>query len=134
MKKNLYRYQSPHNFGKLDNPDYSALVFNSFCGDSIKIQIKKTMVNNEEKIKKIKFLGKGCAISIATASLLTDYLKGKPLREINRLGKEKILELLGIDISPVRLKCALLPLEALKKAIKKTLPTSCNSDEFRKRS
>jgi len=125
MKKTLYRqlivdhYQFPHNFGKMTNPDYSALVFNSFCGDSLRMQIKKVLVEGEVKIKEIKFLGKGCAISMAAASLLTDYLKGKPLKEIKNLGKEKVLELLGIEVSPVRLKCALLPLEALKKAIEK---------------
>ena len=119
MKKNLYRqliidlYQSPHNFGKIEKPDYQALVFNPFCGDSIKMQIK---IDDKRKIKEIKFLGQGCAISIASASLLTDYLKGKSLEEINKLTKEKVLALLGIDLSPVRLKCALLPLEALKKS------------------
>jgi nitrogen fixation NifU-like protein len=125
MKKTLYRqlivdlYQFPHNFGKMSKPDYTGLVFNSFCGDAVKMQIKKELVGGEEKIKEIKFLGHGCAISMAAASLLTDYLKGKPLKEINKLGKEKVLELLGIEVSPVRLKCALLPLEALKKAMKK---------------
>jgi len=122
MKKNLYRqliidlYQSPHNFGKIEKPDYQALVFNPFCGDSIKMQIK---IDDKRKIKEIKFLGKGCAISIASASLLTDYLKGKSLEEINKLTKEKVLALLGINLSPLRLKCALLPFEALKRMMPK---------------
>lgn len=124
MANDLYKqiiidhYQHPHNFGKLTGADYSARVFNSFCGDLVEMQIRTGMMNNESRIKDIKFLGSGCAISTASASMLTDYVKGKAVDQISKIGKEKVLELLGIEVSPVRLKCALLPLEALKKAIK----------------
>jgi len=117
---NLYRrliidhYKNPHNFGKMEKPDYRARVFNSFCGDVLEIDFRIKREDGEEVIEEAKFSGNGCAISIASASLLTDYLKKKKLKDILKIGKEEMLKILGVEISPLRLKCALLPLEVLK--------------------
>jgi nitrogen fixation NifU-like protein len=94
------------------NPDVVAEGANPICGDRIKVFLK---IKNG-KITDASFTGEGCAISIASASLLLDYLKGKKVEEIGKLDKEKAMELLELDLSknPSRLKCALLPLMALK--------------------
>lgn len=110
----IYHWENPKNYGIIKNPDKEASLVNTFCGDKIKISLKI----KDKKIKKIKFLGKGCIISLASASLLTEAIKGKKISEIKKLNKEFILDLLGIKLGPTRLKCALLPLLALKRAIK----------------
>lgn len=108
-------YKNPLNYGKLENPDYHAEVHNSTCGDRIEIFIKV----KGGIIQDARFLGKGCAISQASASLFTGYLKGKPAKALAGIHKEDVLRLLRIDLSknPTRMKCALLPLDALRKAI-----------------
>ena len=111
----LEHYRHPHNFGKLDNPDIEKQQGNPFCGDQIGITIK--LSGNKKEIKSIKFDGQGCAISIASASLLTDFVTGRQIKEIMNLKKEKVIELLGVSLSPTRLKCALLPLETIQSAL-----------------
>ncbi len=109
----LDHYKHPHNFGKMSNASVHHQEYNPLCGDHIEM-----FVHIEDgKIRNIRFSGKGCAISQASASMLTDAVKGKPIAEIETLSKEKILEMLGITLSPVRLKCALLPLDTLKNSI-----------------
>ncbi|MCP8320882.1 MAG: SUF system NifU family Fe-S cluster assembly protein, partial [archaeon] len=103
-------YRHPMNYGKLENPDIKAKDTNPICGDIIEIQIKL----NKGVVKEVKFNGKGCAISQASASLLTEMIKGKKINELKKLDKKDILDALGIEIGPVRLKCALLPLKVLK--------------------
>lgn len=110
----LDHYTHPRNFGKLDKFDAEHREFNPICGDDETIQIK--VENNI--IKDIKFFGKGCAISIASASMLLSEVQGKNLEKIKKITKEEVFELLGIPISPVRVKCALLSLEALRRVIK----------------
>lgn len=105
-------YKNPENFGKLEGKGIiSKKEFNSLCGDEIEIFIKL----ENKKIKDVKFQGKGCAISIAAASLLTEKVKGKSLEEIKKLNSESIKEMLGIPISSGRIKCATLCLEAIKR-------------------
>ncbi len=106
-------YKNPRNFGSLQNADAVHKEFNILCGDEVELQLKF----NSHAIADIKFLGKGCAISQASASILSEFVKGKNIGEIKNLQKEDVLELLGIKISAVRLKCALLSLYALKNAI-----------------
>ena len=108
----LDHYRNPHNFGFLDNPDADANDYNPLCGDKVGIQLKI----NGNKIKEIKFYGSGCAISQAAASMLTDEINGKTVDDIMKLTKEDVLDLLGIEISYARLKCALLALKVLKMA------------------
>lgn len=120
IPKNLYRehilelYKSPENYGILKKPTFKATGYNSICGDEITfyLQIKN------KKIKDIKFSGSGCVISIVSASMLTDKLKNMHVNEAKKLSKEDILNSLKIKLSPSRIKCALLPLETLRKALK----------------
>lgn len=111
----LDHYRNPRNFGKMEEPSSSHEEYNPFCGDRIKIQVK---IQNS-KFKSIKFSGEGCAISIASASMLTEEVKEAKLEGLRELKKDAILEMLGIQLSPTRLKCALLPLEVLQKAMTK---------------
>src|SRR3989338_11043727 len=108
----LTHYHHPHNFGHLSDTDIDDKKGNPFCGDQISVTIKLT--SNKKKVEKINFEGTGCAISIASASLLTDYVTGKDIISIMDLKKEKVIELLGITLSPTRLKCSLLPLETIQ--------------------
>lgn len=107
-------YKNPLNKGKIENPTHEFFKNNPLCGDEIKIQL----IVNDNKIKEIKFSGVGCAISQASASLLTEKIKNMDIEKIKSLNKEDILEMLHIPISPIRLKCALLSLDALRGALK----------------
>ncbi|CUU04609.1 nitrogen fixation protein NifU [Candidatus Thermokryptus mobilis] len=109
----LDHYQNPRNFGHLENPDIVYEEGNPSCGDQIRIEIKL----EDNRIADIKFTGKGCTISQASASILTEIVKGKSLDEIKNFSKEDMLNALGIPISPIRLKCALLGLKVLKAGI-----------------
>jgi nitrogen fixation NifU-like protein len=102
----------PHNSGRLPAPTISHEEHNPLCGDRVRIEL---LVENDV-IADVRFEGKGCAISQASASLLTDEIKGMPVEAAKRFSKEDLLELIGIplDKNPVRLKCALLSLKALK--------------------
>ncbi len=106
-------YRNPRNFGDLPNPDVRAKDSNPLCGDIIEMQINF----KDGKCEDIRFKGKGCAISQASASMLTEVVKGKTLDEIKAMGKPNVLELLGIDPGPTRIKCALLGLKVLKLAV-----------------
>ncbi len=109
----LDHYHHPHNKGKIDKPDRTAKVNNPLCGDKIEI-----MVNfGKNKISEIKFQGEGCVISNASASLLTDYAKDKSKQELKKLDSKFIINMLGIDLGVNRIKCAVLPLEALQKTL-----------------
>lgn len=109
-------YKNPRNFGKIDKPNLHAQLHNSTCGDQIELFIKI----KENKIEEAKFIGRGCAISQASASLFTGFLKGKKVEELEKITKDDVLKLIKIDLSknPSRMKCALLVFETLKKAIK----------------
>lgn len=106
-------YKNPHNKGNLNNPTHEFSKNNPLCGDEIKIQL----IVNDNKITDVKFSGQGCAISQASASLLTDKIKNINIQKIKKLKKEDVLNLLKIPISYTRIRCALLPLEALKRAL-----------------
>ena len=105
------RYQNPHYKGELDPHDISFEDSNPLCGDEIRIDLR---VNGNDEIVEAAFSGRGCAISQASADLLLEHIQGKTLNEVKDLSKEDILELLGIELGPVRLKCALLSLKVLK--------------------
>lgn len=108
----ISHYEHPHNKGEIKNPSISVHEYNPTCGDDITIYLD--ISNN--KIKDVKFGGSGCAISMASASMLTDLIKGKNLGEIEKMGLPTIIGLLGIDPGPARLKCATLSLKTLKEA------------------
>jgi len=109
----LDHWKHPHNFGKLKNPTKKSYTTNPSCGDEIQIDL----IIEKEKVKEVKFSGRGCAISQASASLLTDYIKEKSIKDLKRIDEKTIIKLLNVKISPARMKCALLPLEALIKII-----------------
>jgi len=110
----IERYKSPRNRGELDPADFSYEDDNPACGDHIRIDVR---VDENNQVREAVFSGHGCAISQASADLLMESIAGKPLEEIKELSKEDILEMLGIELGPVRLKCALLSLKVLKAGV-----------------
>ena len=110
----LDHYRHPRNKGRLENATHSHEENNPLCGDVIRIDLH---VTDDDVIDQVSFAGQGCAISQASASMLTEMIQGKTLDEVKQLGKEDILEALGIEIGPVRLKCALLSLKVLKAGV-----------------
>ncbi|MBP9798245.1 SUF system NifU family Fe-S cluster assembly protein [Candidatus Woesebacteria bacterium] len=109
----LDHYHHPHNYGEVDQPDADVSLTNSSCGDKIRLTLK---VENDI-IQEIAFSAVGCAISMASASILTDHVKGMTTQKVRALDTETLLDLIGIELSPSRIRCALLPLEALSKAV-----------------
>lgn len=105
------RYQNPHFRGELNPNDITFEDSNPLCGDELRIDLR---INENNQIVEAAFSGRGCAISLASADMLLEFVQGKSLEEVKRLTKEDILELLGIELGPVRLKCALLSLKVLK--------------------
>lgn len=106
----LDHYKHPRNFGPLENPDISHQEDNPLCGDVITIQLKL----KDGSVEAARFQGRGCAISQASASILTEMLQGKSLKEVQGFGKAAILEALGIEVNPGRIKCALLSVKTLQ--------------------
>jgi nitrogen fixation NifU-like protein len=119
MADGLYREiildhnRNPRNKGTLDPADYSYEDTNPLCGDEVRIDVRVS----GDHVSDIKFSGRGCAISQASTSILTEMVHGLPLAEVKALTKDDLLEELGIPISPARLKCALLGLKVLKAGI-----------------
>jgi nitrogen fixation NifU-like protein len=109
----LEHYKHPHNWGELDSPDLEAHDLNPLCGDELRVQLA---VGDDGEITGIAFNGHGCAISQAAASMISDEVKGMKVDELMRLDRSSILDLLGIDISATRMKCAMLALKVLKSA------------------
>jgi nitrogen fixation protein NifU and related proteins len=110
----IERYKSPQYRGTLDPNDISFEDENPLCGDHIRVDLR---VDGENHIKEAAFSGHGCAISQASSDLLMEFVIGKSLEDIKELHKEDILDLLGIELGAVRLKCALLPLKVLKAGV-----------------
>lgn len=109
----IEQYEHPHNKGVIEKADGEMHEHNPLCGDDITIYFSL----KDNRIKDIKFVGSGCVISMSTASKLTDIIKGRGLGEIERMGAKDVIELIGIDPGPARLKCATLSLRALKEAV-----------------
>lgn len=123
QKKLIDHYHHPCNNGHLENPDFSTQEYNPSCGDLVTMQGK--VKNN--KVTDLRFMGKGCIISQACASLLTQECNGKTVQQILELNNDAIQQLLGISLGLLRLKCALLPLHALQEGIKEYLKTHCEN-------
>lgn len=108
------RYKNPQMQGNLDPNDFSYEDDNPFCGDRIRIDVR---VDGNDIVTDAVFSGEGCAISLASADLLLESIIAKSLDEIKQISKEDLLEMLGIQLGPVRLKCALLSLKVLKAGV-----------------
>ena len=114
--EDLYRdniidhYQNPRNYGTLEHPDISYEDSNPVCGDEIRMDLR----TQDGRVVEARFQGHGCSISQASASMLTEEIIGKTLEEVKQIDKQYLLDLLGIPLGPVRLKCALLSLKVLK--------------------
>jgi nitrogen fixation NifU-like protein len=114
--EDLYRdniidhYQNPRNYGALESPDISYEDSNPVCGDEIRMDLKI----QDGRVIAARFQGHGCSISQASASMLTEEIIGKTLEEVKQIDKQYLLDMLGIPLGPVRLKCALLSLKVLK--------------------
>ncbi len=119
MAESLYReiildhYRNPRNKGHLDPADYTYEDTNPLCGDEVRIDVRV----KDGIVDEIAFSGRGCAISQASASILTEMVEGQPLDEVKALTKDDLLDELGVPVSPARLKCALLSLKVLKAGI-----------------
>lgn len=113
-EKVMDHYRNPRNRGRIEKPDFTTGHFNPSCGDSVEFDGELS----DGKIKKLMFTGQGCAVSQAVASMLTEYCVGKTLDELLDLDKDFILELVGMSLGPMRVRCALLPLQALHKGVK----------------
>ncbi len=117
MDSSIYReqiidlYERPLNYGELDPHDFSYEEDNPLCGDVIRIDVRLDEMN---RIADVKWSGDGCAISQASASLLTEEIMGMTLDEVKAFPKERLLELIGVPLSMARVKCALLSLKVLK--------------------
>ena len=111
----LDHYKHPKNKGPLPGATFSARDTNPLCGDEVSFHLK---VDRSERVSEVRFEGRGCAISQASASMLTTMLKGLPLSEAEALGDDALVKKLGISLSAVRLKCALLPLHVMRLAVR----------------
>jgi len=111
----LEHYRNPQNFRALPEPTHQITLQNPLCGDVITLflDVKGDVVED------VSFVGKGCAISTASASLMTEFFKGKSLKMLRKLDNKSTMKVVGIEVSPGRQKCLLLPFEAFKKALSK---------------
>lgn len=112
----LDHYKSPRNYGELEDPDFSHTGENPSCGDTIQMDVR--LDDNEEEIEYVSFTGDGCAISQASASMLSERLVGMTLAELEALETDDITEMLGVTISPMRIPCAVLGNQVAKDGAK----------------
>ncbi len=113
----LDHFKNPHHYGLLENADLQLEDHNPMCGDKLTLSLKITGEGADAKVDQVGFEGSGCAISMASASILTDEIVGKSVLEIRDIAPENVYEWLGVEISPARVKCALLAVSCLKKMI-----------------
>ena len=109
----LEHYRNPRNYGKLEHPDVHAEDSNPLCGD----QLGMDLLVEGDLVKEVRFQGRGCAISQASASMLSEMIEGKSVEEVRALGKDDVLDALGVPISPARTKCAFLSLRVLHRGL-----------------
>lgn len=108
----LDHYKNPRNYGELEDPTYSHIGENPMCGDEIQVDVQ--INENNGTIENIAFQGDGCAISLAAASLLSEELQGENIETLQEMDRDDIIDLLGVEISPMRIKCAVLAEKVLQ--------------------
>lgn len=113
MENILDHYKHPLNTGRIDDADFSWRELNPSCGDVVELFVKM----DGGRVADVKFEGRGCAVSQASASMLTERLKGMMLADVRMLSEKDVLAMLGIEVGPLRMKCAILPLRALAQAL-----------------
>lgn len=111
----LQHYRAPRNFGPLEGASMEGEEYNPSCGDHITLRLK--LDPSGRKVEEVRFSGDGCAISVAGASMLTERIKGHTVEEVRQISRDDVLALLGIPLSPVRIKCALTGYAALGRAL-----------------
>jgi nitrogen fixation NifU-like protein len=109
----LEHYRNPANRGTLDPADFTYQDVNPLCGDEIRIDVRVA----DDHVSEIRFSGRGCAVSQASASILTEMVEGKSLDEVKAIGRDELLDEIGIPVGPARMKCAMLGLKVLKAGI-----------------
>ena len=109
----LDHYKNPRNYGELSSPDLSYEDGNPYCGDEIRIDFNI----EDHKVKNVGFKGKGCVLSQAAASILTDIIKDKSFEEIKSITAHDMIDKMGMSVSPIRIKCVLLALKVVKSAL-----------------
>ena len=102
----LDHYKNPRNYGELEGADIEHVGENPMCGDTIKIFLE--LADDEDTIARVSFIGDGCAISQASASMLSEELRGKSLSTVREMDRDDVIDMLGVDLSPMRIKCAVL--------------------------
>lgn len=112
----LDHYENPSHRGTLEHPTFEIRDLNPLCGDEVHIQAR---LDDESRLAAVRFEGKGCVISLAAASMLMEEVEGKTLDEVKKMGRQDMLDLLGVPLTTMRVKCAMLPLRALEKAIQR---------------
>lgn len=111
----LQHYRNPKNFGQLEHPDLTGEESNPLCGDHIRVDLK--LDTGRGLVEEVRFSGDGCAISVASASMLTQKVTGQPLASVEKVTRDDVLQLVAIPLSPVRVKCALTGFAALGRAL-----------------
>ncbi len=102
----LDHYKNPRNYGELEDADIEHVGENPMCGDTIKMFVR--LADDEETIEYVSFVGDGCAISQASASMLSQELQGRSLEAVREMDRDDIIDMLGVELSPMRIKCAVL--------------------------
>ena len=124
----LDHYENPSHRGTLDHPTFEIRDLNPLCGDEVCIQAR---LDDECRLAAIRFEGKGCVISLAAASMLLEAVEGKTLDEVKKMGRQDMLDLLGVPLTTMRVKCAMLPLRALEKTIHRYEDNAAGSPQVR---
>jgi nitrogen fixation protein NifU and related proteins len=111
----LQHYRAPKNFGTIADPTLTGEESNPLCGDHLRIDLR--LDAGRTRVEEVRFSGDGCAISVAAGSMLTEAIRGKPMPEVRKMTQDDMLKLVGIPLSPVRVKCALTGFAALGRAL-----------------
>lgn len=128
----LDHYKNPQNFGQMKRPDVVRRETNTFCGDVIKLFLKLNKKGKMDSwiVDKVSFTGVGCAVSLASASMVTEAVKGMTLQQMERLDEMWVQKLLKVELTSSRIKCAMLPVMAVKEAVKQVVKEETGEKDY----